>query len=110
MKLSGKLAWSLVAVKPITIEKEVQGSSIILPSGVKAKDENVSLAEFPDHLLQGLVVGVGDRVDICKEGDIVLFMISSDYMAKPSYLNDKGTMYQLFRDSDIVLVRESNEK
>ena len=109
MKLSGKLAWSLVAVKPITVEKEAaKGSSIILPSGVKAKDENVSLAEFPDHLLQGLVVGVGESVKLCKEGDIVLFMISSDYMAKPSYLNDKGTMYQLFRDSDIVLVREGD--
>lgn len=108
MMLSGKLARSLVAVKPITVEKEEKTGGLILPTGVKAKDENVSLSEFPDHILQGLVAGVGEGVTICKEGDVVLFMIGSDYMAKPYYLNDKGTMYQLFRETDVVLVREGD--
>lgn len=109
MKLSGKLTFELIAVKPIRIEKDSNSTnSIILPSGVKAKDEEDSLADYPDHIAQGLVIAVADSVTICKPGDIVLFTISSDYMAKPTYLNDKGSLYHIYRQTDIVLVREGN--
>lgn len=107
MKLSGKLTFEYIAVKPIIIEKDEQKSSgIILPSGVKAKDAGDNLTDYPDHIAQGLVIAISDAVTICKPGDTVLLMLSSDYMAKPSFLNDKGTMYHLYRQSDIVLVRE----
>lgn len=109
MKLTGKLTFEYIAVKPITIEKDEQnGSGIILPSGVKAKDAGDNLTDYPDHIAQGIVVDVADAVTICKPGDTVLLMLASDYMARPSFLNDKGTMYHLYRQSDVVLVREKD--
>ena len=105
MKLTGKLTFSSVAVKLVDIDKIAKGGSLILPAGVKGKEDDATLIDYPDHPLQGIVVGVAPGVTVCKEGDTVLFTFG-EYIPKPSFINDKGTLYQIFRETDIVMVRE----
>jgi len=108
MILSGKLTFNAVAVKEIPIEKTKKSTLI------KINEDKTPVADkiddFPDHPLQGEVVGVGSNVEeskTCKVGDIVLLKIS-DYGGKPYPLNDKGVIYWVYNETDVLLVRDPN--
>lgn len=107
MKLTGELTYNAIALKMNIIEKKTK-SSIILTSK-KDDDENTSMDDFPDHLLQGIVIGVGKSVQESGNieiGDTVLLKVLSDWMPKPYLLNDKGTMYSVYNDTDVILIRK----
>jgi len=99
MKLSGKLTFNRVAIKMITVEKKNK-SGLILPD---TKDTDDMIDSYEDHPLQGLVCGIGSSVTVCKEGDTVLLKGGATGYA----LLDKGTLYSIISESDIVLVREN---
>ena len=107
MILTGKLTFNAVALKMLPIDK-IKKDSLILPSGIKGKEEEESLKDYPDHPFQGEVIGVGENVRECKEGDIVLLKIQPNWMPVPIFLNDKGTMYNVYNNTDILLVREKD--
>lgn len=99
MKLSGKLTFNKVAIKVIEVPKKSK-SGIIL-SEVKESDDVLSM--YDDHPAQGIVVGVGNNVSICKEGDTVLLRGGTQGTA----LLDNGTLYSIIHETDILLVREA---
>ena len=98
MKLSGKLTFNRVAIKVIDVPKKSK-SGIIL-SEVKENEDTLSMYE--DHPAQGIVIGVGNSVTVCKEGDTVLIKGGTQGTA----LLDKGTLYSVIYESDVLLVRE----
>lgn len=104
MILSGKLTFNAVAVKLIEIEPEKKSSIISISEEKDPKPDK--LTDYPDHPLQGEVVGVGESVTQCKVGDVVLFKLSSNWTPSPYVINDKGTIYQLYNEGDIAIVRE----
>lgn len=99
MKLSGNLTFNRVALKMIEIPKKTK-SGIILS---EVKDEENILSMYDDHPIQGIVAGVGNNVTVCKEGDIVLIKGGT----RGEALLDKGTLYSIVYESDILLVREN---
>lgn len=99
MKLSGSLTFNRVALKMIEVPKKTK-SGIILS---EVKDEENVLSMYDDHPIQGIVVGVGSSVTVCKEGDTVLIKGGT----RGEGLLDKGTLYSVIYESDILLVRES---
>jgi co-chaperonin GroES (HSP10) len=97
MELSGKLTFNRIAIKVIEISKKSK-SGIIL-SEVK-EDDGWSM--FEDHPNQGVVVGVGNDVTVCKPGDTVLIKGGINATG----LLDKGTLYSIIYEGDVLLVRE----
>ena len=105
MMLTGELTFNAVAVKIIEVEK-VKKSTLISLSKEESIEKN-TIDDFPDHPLQGEVVGIGPNVKAsgtCKVGDIVLLKVSQ-YPTNPYPLNDKGTIYSVYNEADILLVR-----
>ncbi len=99
MKLSGKPTLNHVIIKPIEIPKKTKSGIILADS----KDsETTTLDSFDDHPNQALVIGVGSNVSICKEGDIVIMRPDTH----PMGLNDKGTVYGVINEGNIMFVRE----
>jgi len=108
--LTGKLTFNAVAVKHIEVDKIKKTALISLDKSNALEGDKVD--EFVDHPLQGEVVGIGTNVEeggTCKIGDIVLLKIS-EYGQKPYVLNDKGTIYWVYNEGDILLVRKPNEQ
>lgn len=108
MMLTGKLTFNAVAVKPIEVEKIKKTSIITLEKNETPQGDK--LDEFADHPLQGEVVGIGEDVKECKVGDVVLFKLSNHWTPQPYVLNDKGTIYYLYNNTDIALVRKPHEQ
>jgi len=106
MELSGKLTFNAVAIKELFVDKKVK-SSIISLDGDKDLSKG-RLDDFTDHPMQGEVVGIGNNVTVCKKGDIVLFKIYEGGRP-PLLLNDMGTLFFIYNEGDILLVREKNE-
>jgi len=108
MILSGKLTFNAVAVKEVIVEKATDSLLIKEESVKESKGDTID--QYLDHPLQGEVVGVGSNVEeskTCKVGDIVLLKIS-DYGGKPYPLNDKGVIYWVYNETDVLLVRDPN--
>ena len=102
MKLSGKLTFNRIAIKIIPVEKKTK-SSLILLETKESKDMEDTIDSYEDHPLQGIVCGVGNNVTICKEDDVVLLRGGTSGFA----LLDKGTLYSIVSESDVILVREN---
>jgi hypothetical protein len=108
MMLTGKLTFNAVAVKHIEVDKIKKTAIISLDKS--SAPEGDKLDEFPDHPLQGEVVGKGQDVgDICEVGDIVLFKLSTHWSPQPYVLNDMGTIYYIYNSGDIALVRKKED-
>jgi len=104
--LTGELTFNAVAVKVIEIEK-IKKSTLISLSKEEGDIEKNTIEDFPDHPLQGEVVGIGTNVTQCEVGDVVLIKVSQ-YPTNPFPLNDKGTIYSVYNEGDILLVRKSD--
>lgn len=99
MELSGKITFNRIAVKLIDIEKKTKSGIILADS---KEGETTTMDSFTDHPHQGEVVAIGTSVSVCKKGDVVLIRDG----ASPLALNDKGTLFALLYESDVLLVRE----
>lgn len=108
MKLSGKLTFNAVAIKHIEIEKTAKSSIISIEKDTNSPQAD-KLSDFADHPLQGEVVAVGPNVTVCIPGDIVLLKVNSNYTPNPYMINDKGTVYSIYNEGDIALVRTDEE-
>lgn len=106
MVLTGKLTFNSVAVKPIDVNKVIESQLITQQEKTSIITDSDRIDEFEDHPFQGEVVGVGPSVSTCKKGDIVLFKISTMWTPTPYILNDKGTVYFIYNEGDVVMVRE----
>ena len=109
MMISGRVPFNRVVLKTIDVEKSTKSGIII--SGTGTEKENKSIEVFQDHPFQGLVIALGEglqnwEVPLCKVGDIVLIKPGSTAYQ----LNDRGTMYTVISDTDILLVREAEEE
>lgn len=108
MMLTGKLSFNAVAVKMIEVEKVSKSAIISLDKETKPQGDKLS--DFPDHPLQGEVIGVGKDVTMCKKGDVVLFKINNSWIPDPYMINDMGTIYSIYNETDIVMVRVPDEQ
>ena len=106
MVLTGKLTFNSIAVKTINVDKVVESQLIIQEEKASMANNFDRIDEYEDHPFQGEVVGVGSSVTTCKEGDIVLFKLSTMWTPTPYILNDKGTIYFIYNEGDVALVRE----